>query len=290
MSLKCKLALSVNPEKISESLFRDFSLNGVEAAEISISSNKIEQIDFLNIKRLAEKHNIKLWSFHLPFSPFDTLDISNPEIAEQTVSLFKKYIQKANEAGIKIFVVHPGGEPIKDTDRENRIECAKKSLYELAEYASDLNCVIAVENLPRTCLGNCSKEILELSSVHKKLRVCCDTNHLLQESVNDFIYKIGDKIVTVHISDCDFINERHWLPGEGKIDWVAVISAFETIGYDGCWLYEVDFATPWSIKRNRDLNCTDFKNNYIDLMNKKYPIGLGKPKDNLGMWNIIPKK
>lgn len=286
MALNCKLALSTNSKKINEELFRSFSTAGIEATEISVSSNEYENLDFCNILRLSKKYNIKLWSFHLPFSPFNIIDISNPDVAQHTVDLFKTYIKKANDIGIKIFVLHPSGEPIKDADRKNRMQCAKKSLKELAEYANGLKCVIAVENLPRSCLGNNSKEILELISVHNNLCVCCDTNHLLNEDIVDFIHNVGNRIVTVHISDCDFINERHWLPGEGKIDWSSVVKAFGDIGYDKYWLYEVEYAPPWSIERDRNLNCTDFKNNFTELVQGKELTKIGRPKNNLEMWNI----
>ena len=71
----------------------------------------------------------------------------------------------------------------------------------LAEKAASHGAVIAVENLPRTCLGKNSDEINELISANPKLKVCFDTNHLLKENISDFIKKTGKNIVTVHISD-----------------------------------------------------------------------------------------
>ena len=287
MSLNCKLALSTCNKDINEDLFRNYAENDIEAMEISPSFEECEKLDFLSLKRWAEQYNVDLWSFHLPFAPFDKIDISNPNLARQTVKMFKDYINKANDIGIKVFVVHSSGEPIEDSEREDRILCAKNSLKELAEYATEVGCIIAVEDLPRTCLGNCSAEILELISAHKNLRVCFDTNHLLHEEIPVFIKNIGDRIITTHISDYDFINERHWLPGEGSIDWVSVISLLEEVGYDGYWLYEIGLETPWSIERNRELTYTDFRDHYISLMRKEIPYVIGKPKNKLGMWSIM---
>lgn len=252
--------------------------------ELSATLKEYEQMDFLQLKKWSGKYNVVLWSFHLPFCPFDKIDISNREISKQTVELFKRYIRKANSIGIKIFVIHSSGEPIEEAEREDRIECAKSSLKELAEYAAEMGCIIAVEDLPRSCLGNCSKEILELISVHKDLRVCFDTNHLLNEDISDFIRNVGDRIITTHISDYDFINERHWLPGEGGIDWKSLVSSLEEIGYNGYWLYEIGLETPWSIERERNLTYSDFEDNYISLMRKETPKVIGKAKKNIGMW------
>ncbi len=287
MSLKCKLALSINAKGISEECFCEYYQSGIEAVEISLSLNDYENLDYDNLKRLADKYSIRLWSLHLPFYPFEEIDISNPDIADKTIEILKKHIKKASDIGIKLFVLHASGETIEDYERAERLECAKQSLKKLADFAESLNCIIAVEDLPRSCIGNNSNEILELISVHNSLRVCFDTNHLLNESLIDFINTVGKKIVTVHISDYDYINERHWLPGEGKIDWMSVIEVLEDIEYDGYWLYEIGFETPWSIERDRDLVCSDFKNNYDMLMQKQQPSALGRPKKNLGMWSIV---
>ena len=88
-----------------------------------------------------------------------------------------------------------------------------------------------------------------IMKANDKLRVCYDTNHLLGEAPLDFIKKIGPKIITLHVSDYDFINERHWLPGEGDNDWQAVYSALSDVGYNGVWMYEVGLLPPKTIER-----------------------------------------
>lgn len=36
------------------------------------------------------------------------------------------------------------------------------------------------------------------------------------------------------------LKERHWLPGEGKINWKELIAALDSCGYSGVWMYEVN--------------------------------------------------
>ncbi len=128
--------------------------------------------------------------------------------------------------------------------------------------------MLCAEDLPRTCLGRDSDEISELLSVSDDLAVCLDTNHLLTESLPDFIHKVGGRIVTTHISDYDFKDEKHWLPGEGKIDWNGVVSALEDVGYNGVWLYEVGYKAPASMPRSRDLTALDFAENAAKIFQK----------------------
>ena len=218
---------------------------------------------------LATKHGIDLWSFHLPFIPCGLINLTYADTEEYTLNYYSELIKKASDIGITRFVVHPSGEPIKDENRKEYMERGKKNLSKLAEIAAKEGGIVAVEDLPRTCLGRNSQEILELISLNDSLRVCLDTNHLLEEDIADFIYAVKDKIITTHISDYDFVDERHWLPGEGKLDWQKVVKALKDVGYNGVWMYEIGFACPDSIKRDRPLNCADFARNAAEIFGNK---------------------
>lgn len=257
-----ELGLSSCAKELNEELFKNYRDSGINNMEVSLSNvSKQSEVNLKNVKKLADKYGIKLWTGHLPFNPFSQIDISDPETSEYAVSYFSDIIKQYADIGVNKVVIHPSGEPIDEKDRGIRMECAKKSLKKLAEFADSLDTVIAVENLPRTCLGRDSKDIAELISVDERLMVCFDTNHLLKENPLDFIKALGDKIITLHVSDYDFIDERHWLPGEGEINWQEMISALKEVNYDGPWLYEVTFETPRTIERPRNLNCEDIVNN-----------------------------
>ncbi|MCE7070813.1 sugar phosphate isomerase/epimerase, partial [Dyadobacter sp. CY327] len=83
----------------------------------------------------------------------------------------------------------------------------------LLEKVASLN----IECLPRTCLGNTSKEILQILDGIDNIGICFDSNQLLKESPKDFVKAVNKRIRMLHISDCDNVNERHWLPGKGII-------------------------------------------------------------------------
>ena len=70
---------------------------------------------------------------------------------------------------------------------------------------------------------------------------------------------LSDRVKTLHISDHDYIDERHVLPKDGKIDWMKLIGALEKIGYQGVFDYEIlremkeyVFYTFADIKRNHE--------------------------------------
>ena len=269
MKFMYRIGLSSCGKTINEDLFKQYSDSGIEAMELTIKYDTIMEQDYKQIASLAKKYNIDLWSFHLPFQPYGVMDISLPHTYKATIEYFREIIKKVSDIGVDKFVIHPSGEPITDDKRKEYMECAKNSLGELAAIAKGCGSVIAVEDLPRTCLGNCSAEILELISVDDSLRVCFDTNHLLTENIPDFIRAVGDKIITTHISDYDFTNEKHWLPGEGKVDWNELLNTLKATDYSGVWMYEINFVAPNTISRSRDLNCMDFKRNATEIFENK---------------------
>ena len=273
------------PREITEEMFKEYSEASVYQMEVSVNKELSEALDFDKLKEWSEKYGVCLYSFHLPFMPFKDIDISRDDLAEASIEYLKQYIDKGTSVGIDKYVIHPSGEPIAEEDRPKRMERAKKSLNELCEYASAKNAVICVENLPRTCLGRDSADILDLISVNDKLMVCFDTNHLLAEDPCEFIKRVGAKIVTMHVSDYDFKDERHWLPGEGMLDWQGILAAIKEIGYSGAWLYEINLEAPWTIVRPRDLTYKDFYKNAKELFENKELTNISTPVDGLKKWN-----
>ena len=256
-----KIGISSCGKPLKRELFAEYRSAGVECIEISEGYSAQGSINFPDLKKWSEEYGVEIWSYHLPFAPFEILEPSVKELAPKTVSYFGEIMGRASEIGIGKFIVHPSGEPIDPSQRHCRMETAKESLYSLAEIAKGYGVTVAVENLPRTCLGKDSDEILELVSVHPQLGVCFDTNHLLAEDHESFIRAVGDRIVTTHISDYDFVDERHWLPGEGKVNWQSLYSALTRAGYSGAWMYELGYLAPKTLLRSRPLYALDFVRN-----------------------------
>ena len=69
--------------------------------------------------------------------------------------------------------------------------------------------------------------------------ICFDVNHLLYQSHADFLNSIEKgTIKTVHISDYNFTDERHLIPGEGDIEWAPVWKGIRDTGYKGIMMFE----------------------------------------------------
>jgi len=258
-----KIGLSSNGFEHNEEFFDGVSKAGITDIEISRSyQDETDGIDYKKLKRLSNDYGVNLWSFHLPFAHDVTLCIESldEKIRKFSIDFLSEHIRRATDIGIKKIVIHGSSEPIKPEERTEKMKRAKDSLNKLAEVSLNSGAVLAVENLPRTCLGNVSTELKDMISVHNNLKVCFDVNHLLKESHTGFINNLGDKIITTHISDYDFIDERHWLPGEGDIDWNNLYSLLKSVNYDGVFMYEVPVIIDTLI-RERPLEYTDYVKN-----------------------------
>lgn len=191
------------------------------------------------IQRELSTSKLKIWSVHLPFGPQLDIAAENETIRQQVEMRLKKYIDVVQILHPCVAVIHGSTEPIADRERDKRIDQAVKSLAALTEHCRKYNIQLALECLPRTCLGRNSDEILTMTEAVDGLGVCFDTNHLTLQNPLDFIRKVGSTIVTTHVSDYDFVDERHWMPGWGKVNWPELYHALVCTGYQGPILFEV---------------------------------------------------
>lgn len=222
-----------------------FDGRGANSAEEVIEKHSMDAF-------YIRKSGLKLWSVHLPFGTKWDVSTKNDQLRENAVKKMCTLVEQASRWEAQIAVIHASWEPVKESERAERMLNAENSLKLIAKKAKECNMRLAVECLPRTCLGNCSTELLKLIK-HENTFVCMDTNHLLREAQSDFISKLGDKIITLHVSDYDGVDERHWLPGKGIINWKEVIAELNNVGYKGPFMFEVNRTFKKEVYEAKDL-------------------------------------
>ena len=184
---------------------------------------------------------LKVWSVHLPYSSVWDVSLIDPVKREEAVVFFEEMIRLAEIFEPECLILHPGADTIKDPDsRADRLKCARNSIGRLALVAKEIGALLCIEDLPRTCPGRTADEIDYLTADIPNVKVCFDTNHLLIDTHEDFFRKVGDRIATIHVSDYDRVDEKHWHPlsGRGVIDWPAFCRNLKKCGYKGVFMFE----------------------------------------------------
>ena len=211
------------------------------------------------LRNRLEKAGLKVWSCHLPYGKKCDISVVDPEQRERNVAYIERMIRLAAIFRPQRLILHPGSRPVSEEDRSERERCSANSICRLSLAAEEIGAVLCVENMPHS-IGRTSAELLRLIGDCPGAMVCFDTNHLLLESHEDFIDALGERIATIHLSDYDGTDERHWLPGKGVIDWPDLYGRLRRTGYKGVYMFEV---------RNGEATCADIANAYEHVIRKK---------------------
>ena len=205
------------------------------------------------LKADIDSAGLKVWSVHMPYSRKIDISLIDSTKRADVVNYMADIISVAGVFQPQFIVLHPSSEPIAPDERAERLQNSHESIGLLAPVAKEIGAELCVENLPRTCLGRNGQEMMYLIDGHDGVGLCFDVNHLMYQSHADFLAAI-DKgtIKTVHISDYNFTDERHLLPGVGHIDWKPLWDGVRANGYKGIFMYEC-YGEPSELAHARDI-------------------------------------
>jgi len=145
----------------------------------------------------------------------------------------------ARTARFRHLVLHLG-EPATN-GAENSRAAVSRSLEELAEAAADAGVTLALELIPNALsLAPRLVEWLEDDLELPGAGICLDVGHAnMTGDPMEAIETCSGHIVTTHLHDNRGTRDDHLVPGQGAIDWEGVLMAFQKVGYDGAWIFEL---------------------------------------------------
>ena len=189
-------------------------------------------------RELLAENTIRAASVHLPFcganlnwDPSSLDEAERREVVERQIRL----IRKCSDLMGPMVTLHASTEPPLE-EHPQRIGQVCKSIEELLPTARELGFIINVEFLPRTCVGNCAEELLQIVSHFdpSEVGICLDVNHIMARwrELPQLIDTLAPRVRSFHLSDYDGIDETHWLPGQGIIGWREVMKHIRAIDHD----------------------------------------------------------
>jgi sugar phosphate isomerase/epimerase len=207
-----------------------------------------EGLHALNKKRVTTLNQIAKsrslqYTVHAPFADINIASPSKP-ILTASLKRLKESMAYANALNAKLWVFHPGNRTgismfYPGEDWKQNI----KSLSALHETAEEYGLNIALENLPEK-YGFLMKQPEDFSKFYKETRLhdiglVLDVGHAnLEGQTEQFLRKLPDKIVHIHVSDNMGENDQHLGIGYGKINWQQFAETLREIAYDKTVLIE----------------------------------------------------
>lgn len=238
-------------ERLDREHLVEVAAHGFEAVEVYATRTHFDYHDPRAAVALAEwldDTRLSLNSVHAPTTVSfengrwgDTLTIATADEVRRQHAVAETIaaLNLASVVPFRTLVLHIGV-PTTDPAGNSR-SAAARSLEEIGEAAQALGVTVAVELIPNPLslaarLVQWLEDDLELPG----MGVCLDVGHAnLTGDAMEAIETCSGHIVTTHLHDNRGKRDEHLVPGEGAIDWEGVLMAFQKVGYDGAWIFEL---------------------------------------------------
>lgn len=200
------------------------------------------------LRQLIAEGTLKTASLHLPFcfTHYRCFDpaILDEDLRRQCITNMTNLLRDNADLIGKHVTIHASAEPPMEEHPQYMAQFCR-SMEELLPLADELDFTYNVEFLPRTCIGNSVEELQYILDRFptKRLGICFDVNHIMNrhKELPAMIDALAPRINTFHISDYDGVDERHWMPGQGIIDWSAVMKSIRAIDHDTLLIFETGY-------------------------------------------------
>ncbi|MFQ6098690.1 MAG: sugar phosphate isomerase/epimerase family protein [Armatimonadota bacterium] len=222
---------------------------GFEEVELSADACALVQAwerDPVGARDRMRQAGLDIRSIHSPEAGRH-LDAVEREVREAAIAANVVYFERMSDSGVREIVIHPTGSVDVRTEamwaaaRQRSVEALKT----LAEPAGQAGVRLALENLPRNG-RRCSSvaELLEMiEGLGDHVGVCFDVGHAEMDAM-DLIEEVATasragKLFSLHLHDVDAEGKDHFIPGEGRIEWSALLTELDAFGFEGGRILEV---------------------------------------------------
>jgi sugar phosphate isomerase/epimerase len=206
---------------------------GYDGLEIS---GEPARYDTAEVRRLLERHRLVCWGAVTLMT--EGRDLIHPDayIRLGTLAYLKDCIRLVRDLGGTMLCVVPStvGKTTPLASPEAEWQWAVEGLRQVAEWAQEAGLKLGIEPINRfeTYFINRGDQALRLAQEvgGEHVGVVLDAFHIQIEESDPLaaIRAAGSKLVDFHVADS---NRRP--PGEGHIDWNAILEALREIGYEG---------------------------------------------------------
>lgn len=193
------------------------------------------------LRKVAQSRDLKL-TLH---SPFADINIASPTpvLRKAILKRLEKSIYHAHQLDCQLWIFHPGLKTgisyfYPGVDWQINME----SVRALLKIARKHEVEIAIENVPEPH-PFLMKSVKDFSRFYNELDedigLVVDIAHAnLNNQIEEFIIKFSDRIVHMHASDNNGVNDVHLGIGRGTVDWASVANVIKKEGYSSVIMLE----------------------------------------------------
>ena len=235
----------------------EIAAHGFDAVEVFAVKSHFDYRDRRAAVALAEwldDTRLKLHSMHAPIARDydkgtwkDNLTVAAQDESRRKAAVEEALatIEVASTVPYSTLVLHCGVPEPFGGAADNHLPSVVRSLEELSPAAERLGVRLAVEVIPNALSTAAALvDLVESEIEAPALGICMDVGHArLMGDVVDAIETCSGHLITTHLHDNRGRNDDHLVPGKGVIDWDATLLAFQKVGYDGAWMFELAATT-----------------------------------------------
>jgi sugar phosphate isomerase/epimerase len=224
-------------ERLHPGLLDGLARAGAQAVEIFAARG---HFDYANrksqVKEIADFFKtspMKLSSLHSPMysdyewgrqgSPPVNIAATNKSDRIAAMDEIKRAIEVAEQIPFKFLVQHVGNS--NEEFSEEKFEATLTSIEHLRAFAKPLGVTLLLENIPNEL--STPDRLLELvNTLHfDDMGFCFDVGHAhIGAGVQETFEQLKGRIRSTHVHDNDKMNDSHFWPGDGGIDWSETIT------------------------------------------------------------------
>ena len=219
--------------KLSINIFMGFSYeellllahkNGFEAF-FSDQEEALHLDKMRKIKKIACENQLEYETSHSTI-PGCTYLWTNGDEGDKYANVLMQNIDNCAQMSIKTLVVHIQ----TDAGMESDFNIGIARLQNVVNYAQNKNVTIAFENI------NSSEFLYRTLEYFDNVNVgfCYDCGHeACYTPTEDYLSKIGHRLICTHIHDNNKMHDEHLLPFDGRIDFVKMCNNLKKAKYNG---------------------------------------------------------
>jgi len=188
---------------------------------------------------------------HGPFSDF-LIDAKDREIRAVVQARLDAALTACEKLGAVQMVIHSPFDPwdhsnfgTQTKDRERRVAAVLDTLAPALGRAEDQGVVMVLENIRD--IDPAERAAIVTAADSPALRLSVDVGHANWShcvcgavSPAEFVAVAGDMLAHMHLQDTDGLADRHWVLGEGNIDFNAVFAELRKIGSQPHLIIEIN--------------------------------------------------